>query len=162
MNLNNQFFQNPRNEECLVKVFEPSYVLFVFIARSNQCYSHDSSYPLGVDLDEVSIFDVRVWFFDPEWESAAKNNICKNECDKIPSAARELDVIGFIHNLTIIEGSQDITGVPRAVLISMIETFEEYASKQNKKNIKCVECGGTGIIDMGFYKRECMNQIHGR
>jgi hypothetical protein len=50
--------------------------------------------------------------------------------------------------------------------------FEEYLAQNEfinqkdnqqeaiKNNTKCSECGGTGILDFGFYTRKCMRCYH--
>lgn len=47
-------------------------------------------------------------------------------------------------------------GIPKDILLKFLNQLFN-GKVESKQNILCQECNGTGILDFGFYSRQCMN-----
>ena len=150
MDIKKEFIPNPVNERCYTKIFG-GYVLFVW---------HGENIHYSTDINQCAHYGFSIYDYKPDSPSWA-------HYDYHPSP-------DFWNKVGIDFKSPEVgpgVGYDKAKYISksrleeIVDKLNKYINPNNNQSIinvikqktNCSKCNGTGIIDLEFYKRQCMD-----
>ena len=152
MDFEKEFLVHPFNDKCFYKIFSNKFVIYLW---GNPSVTMQS-------LKDCKSFYVRLFLYkEDEFNSLYKippidnKYPTSNDWKSIGITSKEYPDIIFTEP-AILSGCSNsiIEDIITKLNIAVGTTPIKHSS--NEPN-KCSKCNGTGIIDLGFYKRQCMD-----